>query len=1002
MNEPPVQILSKLVNVWHTEDEEQQKELGSEIVQFWQENNGAVGLINQVKKELNGQGPAPEAIPTSLKMYKIFSEEDVFGEEKNMFLREIIAVGREVETGKWFDMSMMLETGGLQKEEDVEWVSLGRVEEDGTLYRGELYLDVSDSSPEERSNPVVLEDDEGPDVLECFRKIARKVAASMNEGTDLVIALAGKCGCGKSTELPKILLAESPKLNIVIVEPRRQVAVDNASWMTSGKQEHWEKEQKSWPEEEAKYQKRVRLSVGTFLRPSVGEIDYSLSKRDFIKNLLNEEDDVGTSTYVSTGIFLNAVTSVVRYLNISKNNFFVVIISDWEEKSRQMAQCVRDTKRLAKKLGVPCILILASQSELKEPWLSWVKGDMAFEHLYAPSSLKQIYATGSPLSRARYRFLTPSASNFNPLCSWGNELMRFVKNMAYTILGNGGTLLVKLLTKIDCFRFALYFQSWQASLVESGVLSPADVLFSIPYSSSQARVPTMAKRTVLWCTDIIVYGHNIPMCRGIISCGLRNVLQYNKCFGIAKLRPHLNSKQAWWQVCGRIDREHKKRGVAISLLSLSAQARPKESEQNICHDEYFLVQELKVKTDELQDIETISRVSGAAFASFTAGVETNYCIEVLNLNYCFNLRGPSTIRNFREYLSVLTRKLAGSPVRWSVAALQLLQLYVNKPGGQCPGVLHDPNFRHAFVMMIKYIAFGEGGEDWVMSNAEATWRDNQGRGGFQDYSVVLQLVRNDRDESHCVWDFYGGSGYGLVRWLDGVFSVDVNTHQSDLSNKAKSKDFDKVFYHLVWKRKAQKVALFCNNFLQGKHGSGLILREVFRLLWGHRWDRNNDVEQFQFALCNTRPLQVAKISCKLRTDAKGTMFAKTVVSKKLVCFRDDKLQWKPEVRVGSCGCSIEEQKDSRYIYFGELKDREATVFGPVFAVAQTFAIAHNIGCELEAWVRRGGVGGRLLNMVPIVITKPDKLSDGQKCLGVEINRLEAAVASSFEEDYLYD
>ena len=140
MNEPPVEILSKLVDVWHTEDEEQQKELGSEIVKFWQENNGAVGLINQVKKELNGQGPAPEAIPTSLKVYKIFSEEDVFGEEQNMFLREIIAVGREVETGKWFDMSMMLEIGGLQKEEDEKWLSLGRLEEDGTLYRGGALL----------------------------------------------------------------------------------------------------------------------------------------------------------------------------------------------------------------------------------------------------------------------------------------------------------------------------------------------------------------------------------------------------------------------------------------------------------------------------------------------------------------------------------------------------------------------------------------------------------------------------------------------------------------------------------------------------------------------------------------------------------------------------------------------------------------------------------------------------------------------------------------------
>jgi len=279
----------------------------------------------------------------------------------------------------------------------------------------------------------------------------------------------------------------------------------------------------------------------------------------------------------------------------------------------------------------------------------------------------------------------------------------------------------------------------------------------------------------------------------------------------------------------------------------------------------------------------------------------------------------------------------------------------------------------------------------------ATWRD-RAEGSSQGYTELLEVVRNDRDEFNSEWGSYGGSGYGLLNWLDAVFFVNVESHQSC----PKKQNWGKVFDHLYWKRKLQKVALFCNIFMRKKHGSALVLREVFRLLWGHRWDSITATERVQFALCNTRPLQVAKICSKRRIDAKGTMLAKTVVSKKLVCFRDDKLRWKPEVSVGSCKCSIEEKKKSRYIYFGQLKERESTVFGPVFAVAQTFAIAHNIGCELEAWVRRVDVGGRLLNMVPIVITNPDELSDGQKCLGVEINRLLEAVAHSFEEEYLYD
>ena len=95
--------------------------------------------------------------------------------------------------------------------------------------------------------------------------------------------------------------------------------------------------------------------------------------------------------YVSTGKFVSAADTVTRMPEVYKEatSPLVLIVSDWEELAHFCGRAIQSSKELAKMLGVPYIIIMASQANLIDPWLSWVKKNVGnFMHIYLPKSMK--------------------------------------------------------------------------------------------------------------------------------------------------------------------------------------------------------------------------------------------------------------------------------------------------------------------------------------------------------------------------------------------------------------------------------------------------------------------------------------------------------------------------------------------------------------------------------------------------------------------------------------
>jgi len=219
---------------------------------LWFTNGGSAGFKKILRGQMNaqddvgdenadlfggGQEDAYFGVCRKMQVLKIFAHEDIFGEGSPTFFREVISVARIMfgwqQYGRWFEQQEKAITGRKLTQDEVQERELVRIGTwDGThvqLVSGVLYFQFQEQAREERRlEAKMMNDDDTEDAKACFQRIGERVAATLKEKKQIVIALAGMCGCGKSTRLPRVIHEHTPHTTIFVVEARRGVAVKNA------------------------------------------------------------------------------------------------------------------------------------------------------------------------------------------------------------------------------------------------------------------------------------------------------------------------------------------------------------------------------------------------------------------------------------------------------------------------------------------------------------------------------------------------------------------------------------------------------------------------------------------------------------------------------------------------------------------------------------------------------------------------------------------------------
>lgn len=502
-------IIDALYRYYSHEDEAERAEIGERVTEAWKNGRGQVGFTRWIRQELACQGESKEEVGTDMQILKILSNEAIFGKGEDTFVQEIIAVGRTfggeaVGYGNWVELRNKLELGRMVKKVDDEWFHLGFVEKTVDNFATGLYFTVIEVSMEKKVNVPMVKIRQGEDVRECFDRIGRKISQTFRCRGKGVIGLAGMCGCGKSTELPRIIHQHVPRRTIFVLEARKKVAIDNAWWMRSGKELAWIKEQEKrsnpipWPQVEAEYQPQVDLYVGICDSTPVKEQTIQ-TKKEMMAEVFKNGTNQGRTVYITTGALENLAFSILHAPEFVTGNPMVLIVSDWEEKTMQMASCITLFKKVCFKLKAPYMIVMASQANLVDPWKSWVCQDIPFTREYAPASLRNYYehAGSAVINTERYNIIAPKT--LTTIEEWERELFKLVKSLCWNLLSGGGCIVVKLLGKSQCYKLATQFHQYQDELVANGLLRVEDKLASLPYTSANAHLPNLSagKGTIL-------------------------------------------------------------------------------------------------------------------------------------------------------------------------------------------------------------------------------------------------------------------------------------------------------------------------------------------------------------------------------------------------------------------------------------------------------------------------------------------------------------------------
>jgi len=765
-----------------------------------------------------------------------------------------------------------------------------------------------------------------------------------------------------------------------------------------GKEKQWREDKRAWTAEEARYQQLVDLHVGVAHRDAISNQSV-LTKMEVRRRLFKEKGEIGRTVFITTGSFQNLVTTVLRDRDEKPDNPLVIIFSDWEEKTLEMSKTMVAFKQVARRMNAPFVIVMASQDHLEEPWLSWVgkvswaggSRSLPVFREYTPALLQEFYRKpGVMLNPKRYTLFSPSA--YPPLEHWESNIFRLVTSLSWSLLCRGGCLIVKVVSKRHCFRLAKGFDRYQEALINDGLLLREKRIRCVPYCSTMSSLPRLdGGATVLFCTDIISYGHNLPNCRGVVSCGLRKCLQYVKAFGLTVLVTKVMTPAALFQLCGRIDRAKIEKGCAFTLVPMTSPLRQDRHDILVSSDESFLLTQILEYVEKAEDMQKVVKLSTQDLVQSEVASQTEYSLNLLNINYPLTVQGPGEVRDLRDLLHVITVKLGSGRPRWKFALLQLWLLHQNKIIG-----FDEEDFVKSLLIMLKYVAFVEDCSDWVSSEEEVSWADYDSpvTGDTSKTRLLAQLKHEwRRNEDEC--GGYGGEGCQSLLWFHKVVEISLQPELNAVGWGNRYKKFRGVLVMPVVNRLVLDIGNLAQHFVNTRFRSKVILRNHFRLLSVHRWEEASDQERVQLVLCNTRPLQVATFM-EMNSGSLPN-YARTIVNKQVVYFNDAKLRWNPDTKLTtpSCQCSVEERKWKRYIYFGKvnMKKMPNTKFGDLFEVRETMPIAHAIGCALEWWFVRTQAHLNNRSVITEITTEECKSS------GVDIALLHQAHANSFEEEY---
>ena len=699
----------------------------------------------------------------------------------------------------------------------------------------------------------------------------------------------------------------------------------------------------------------------------------------------------------------------------------VIIFSGCEEKGAHYGYSITLAKQLAKKLAVPIIFIMASQSTLVSPWLEFVKdGIDDIVHLCIPQSMKDdqlCRRTLEQLKPVRYNLVCPQALNLHPMTNWESALFKLVRVQSVRLLEHGGCLIVKCLDKTQCFKLALCYAKWHRQM-DDDMEEVSLGIRSIPYTETREnslQVVGFGKKVVLWCTDVVTYGHNIKNCRGVVSCGLRKVVRYHKTFGVRVLIPMPMSRENALQLYGRINREGENLGAAFTVLPWDSQYRTERDEVGIARDEGLMLELLAQRMKSVRTMFQLQNINICEMPGLTSRADVAYCWNLLNINYALVHGGPSSYPVLKSLMEWVGRKLNHAPVRWRFLAHTIFLIYCNKFDDTVRCIVQvseSEKHRAALHRVLLYVAFCEGEDEWIMSASEAQWLKYTNE---RDRSQAA-LSEIQQDKVNVVaprYAEYGGEGYRSMNFLNKWLSVTV-TRGSGQNRLVEIKWFEsKKWWRPVMHERTIKrnLTLIGNLIFQMCYGRlGPPIRGATRLTCMHRWDSIENVELCQLVLCNTRPLQVARLCVdeeeqKEKTEKGATRLAQTIVTNEVVCFVDDYLIWDDLKKwEGYCECSSQDQQKVRYIYFGGVMKKRTKEKGMegLFEVRDTMAIAHVIGCLLEKWFFKTKMVVKEKKVaVDVVRTRRDRengLEGEAKAMYLDAEEFKKAVGSKFETE----
>ena len=1004
-------ILNSLIAFTNADDDDK-REIGEQIRGVWESKYGAVGMIHTIRrglKESRDLSSEKQHAGDSFQVMRFYACEDIFLDGKPSHIQQVIAVGRMVDRtggyGVWFELQ---EDGNVtQKVDEEKWYEITPVFE--TLYTlaGTLYFEllIEEGLRDKAKGPQDEDVVDAKEVDQCFNKIGEIIEEKVKSKTSYVIALSGVCGCGKSTELARIIHKHVPNVTRLIVEPRRKVAINNAIWMHKGKKKHhlseWlasgnDENNFLWPEEYDAYASLVDLHVGVTYASKPTEmvvVDKMAVRKEILRRKSHPDDADGRTVYCTTGTLINIATSVARLQSKNKCPPIVLIVSDWEDRTMEIAQCLIDFKNMCKKLNCTYVIIMASQAYLDDPWLSWVIDKAkVFGRMFAPSSLAEYYKNPERTFCSK-RFFLHQPSSHNALQVWEEQLFKLTISQCWRLLRIGGCIIVKVVGKSHCFRMARKFNVYQDLLIRDGVLPVDEKIESLPFCSSLLPLKQIGKiRGVLFSTDIIMYGHNLPSCRAVLSCGLRNILQYNKAFGLVVLNTMMISRDEFYQLCGRIDRLKVERGHAFTFISVTSKIRPKMNDLTVTYDDSFILSQLHDLIVTEGNMGKVHNIKSSDLAQFGVCSQMGYAFDLFKVNYCIPVEGPTNLGDMKMMMELLTTKMSPAPTRWKMILLQLWLLQMNKEDASREVVMDK--FKQLVLKTLKYVAFTEEAYVWMYSMEEATWADQKRGVDSAHFRGIMEHYNEYKDKYSTSMSGYGGEGYQSMFFLDDIFSISTAPISSELryNNFEGCGNWKQVMPQKLATQKLREVANLVGNFPLTVGAKG-VLRSHFRLLTEDRWEYADDAKQIQLVLCNTRPLQVAKFVVEPCDKKKTQHVAKTIVTKQLVYFDDSRLRWNDEPYHGyQCRCVPGNKTRTRYIYFGVLaKTKTPTKLGDLFRVRETMAISHEIGCSLEEWFIKTGS-----HLGPKSVTM-DITCEKNKSSGIRLDLIEEAFNNSFEE-----